>query len=156
MTAEPQIPLLGRRLAVLNTVEQLQKLEGYLLSILGHLRKSERTVIEPILRRFRHVFHDETDSIFEGTDLVEHRIITGDAAPIRKAPYRHAYYWATAELRDPNISWQDFKSNFLKRFGDVRSDQYHYYELHLARQRIHETPRKFLDKVRMVSSRSIL
>jgi hypothetical protein len=73
------------------TVEQQNKFQAYLESVLGHLSKEERAVMEPILRRFRHVFHDETDSKFEGTDLVEHRIITGDAPPFRKAPYRVSF-----------------------------------------------------------------
>jgi hypothetical protein len=42
--------------------------------------------MEPVLKRYRHVFHDESDE-FKGTDLVEH-LITGDAKPIRKPPYR--------------------------------------------------------------------
>jgi len=30
-----------------------------------------------------------------------------------------AFYSATPELRDPTISWQDFKAHFLQRFRDV-------------------------------------
>jgi hypothetical protein len=37
------------------------------------------------------VFHDDEDAEFKGTDLVEHRIITDDARPIRKTPYRVPY-----------------------------------------------------------------
>jgi hypothetical protein len=37
------------------------------------------------------VFHDDEEAEFKGTDLVEHRIITGDARPIRKAQYRVPY-----------------------------------------------------------------
>jgi hypothetical protein len=70
------------------TTDQQGKFQAYLDGVLGHLPEKERAVMEPVLRRFRHVFHDEASSKFEGTDLVEHRIITGDAAPIRKAPYR--------------------------------------------------------------------
>jgi hypothetical protein len=44
--------------------------------------------MEPVLRQYRHVFHDESSNHFQGTDLIEHWIITGDAQPIRKAPYR--------------------------------------------------------------------
>jgi hypothetical protein len=58
---------------------------------LGHLTKKERAVLEPVLQKFRHVFHDYEDAEFKGTDLVEHRIITVDARPIRKAPYRVPY-----------------------------------------------------------------
>jgi hypothetical protein len=44
--------------------------------------------MEPVLRKYRHIFHVEGSNDFRGTDLIEHRIITGDAKPIRKAPYR--------------------------------------------------------------------
>jgi hypothetical protein len=57
------------------------------------LTTAERRVIEPILQKYRRVFHDETCNDFKGTDLVKHRIITGDAKPIRKnhfAPRMHS------------------------------------------------------------------
>ena len=38
--------------------------------------------------KYRHVFHEEGSNDFRGTDLVEHKIVTGDAKPIRKPPYR--------------------------------------------------------------------
>jgi hypothetical protein len=44
--------------------------------------------MEPVLRKYRHIFHVEGSNDFKGTDLIEHRIITGDTKPIRKAPYR--------------------------------------------------------------------
>jgi hypothetical protein len=43
--------------------------------------------MKPVLRKYRHIFHAEGSNDFKGTDLIEHRIITGDAKPIRKAPY---------------------------------------------------------------------
>jgi hypothetical protein len=46
------------------------------------------------------------------------------------------FYSANPELREPGITWQDFKTKFLTRFRDVRTNQYHYSELHKARQRI--------------------
>jgi hypothetical protein len=42
--------------------------------------------MEPVLRKNRHIFHVEGSNDFKGTFLIEHRIITGDAEPIRKAP----------------------------------------------------------------------
>jgi hypothetical protein len=51
--------------------------------------------MELVLRQYRHVFHDESSNHFHDTDLIEHRIITGDAKPIRKALYR-----VTFNLRD--------------------------------------------------------
>jgi hypothetical protein len=67
------------------------KYNEYLEDVLGHLTRKERAVLEPVLRKYRHVFHDDEVAEFKGTDLVEHRIITGDARPIRKAPYRVPY-----------------------------------------------------------------
>jgi hypothetical protein len=63
----------------------------YLDGVLGHLTRKERAVIEPVLQKYRHVFHDDEVAEFKGTDLVEHKIVTGDARPIRKAPYRVPY-----------------------------------------------------------------
>jgi hypothetical protein len=41
-----------------------------------------------VLRKYRHVFHQEGSNDFKVTDLVEHKIVTGESRPIRKAPYR--------------------------------------------------------------------
>ena len=60
----------------------------FLQDKLGHLTPAERSVMEPILLKYRHVFHEEGSIDFQGTDLVEHIIVTGDAKPVRKPPYR--------------------------------------------------------------------
>jgi hypothetical protein len=44
-----------------------------------------------VLLRYRGVFHDEARNDFRGTDVAEHRIITGDAIPIRRPQYRTPY-----------------------------------------------------------------
>ena len=74
-----------------NTVTDEAKFREYLRDVLGHLPKHERAVMEPVLRKYQRVFHMNEDCQFQATDLVEHRIITGDAKPIRKAPYRVPY-----------------------------------------------------------------
>jgi hypothetical protein len=66
-----------------------------------------------------------------------------------------AYYGATPELRDPAITWQEFKAHFLKRFRDVRGDQYHFSQLQMARQRKDETPTEFLDRCRLLARRTV-
>jgi hypothetical protein len=43
--------------------------------------------MDPILVKYRHIFHEECSNDFRGTDLVEHKIVTGNAKPIRKPPY---------------------------------------------------------------------
>jgi hypothetical protein len=65
-----------------------ESFKQYLKDALGHLSQDERATLEPVLLRYRHVFYDEDKNDFKGTDVIEHRIITGDAAPIRKTPYR--------------------------------------------------------------------
>jgi hypothetical protein len=69
-----------------HTVSDEAKFKTYLQSALGHLTDEERAVMEPVLREYRHVFHDKRDYEFRGTDLIGHRFITGDAKPIRKPP----------------------------------------------------------------------
>ena len=49
---------------------------------------AERAVMEPILIKYRRIFHEESSNDFRGTNLVEHKIVTGNAKPIRKPPYR--------------------------------------------------------------------
>jgi hypothetical protein len=71
-----------------NTVVEDGNFEQYLQGMLGHLLQKERSVMEPVVRMYRHIFHVEGRNDFKDTDLIEHRIITGDAKPIRKAPYR--------------------------------------------------------------------
>jgi len=53
-----------------NTVTEV-KYSKYLDSALGHLTRKEMTVLEPVLRKFRHVFHHDEDAEFMGTDLIE-------------------------------------------------------------------------------------
>jgi hypothetical protein len=64
------------------------KTKQYLRDSLTHQSDEERAEIEPVLMRYAHVFHDEESGEFRKTDLVRHRIETGNAPPIRKAPYR--------------------------------------------------------------------
>jgi hypothetical protein len=59
----------------------------YIVNKLAHLSKSERKIIEPVLWEYADLFHDDEDNDFKSTNVVEHRIETGDAAPIRKHPH---------------------------------------------------------------------
>ena len=60
----------------------------YLQDKLGHLSPAERSVMEPTLIKYLHIFHEEGSNDFRGTDLVEHKIVSGNAKPIRKHRYR--------------------------------------------------------------------
>ena len=58
---------------------------------LGHLTSEDRRHIEPVLRKYAHVFHDEDTKNFKYINVAEHQILVGDAKPIRKHPYRTPY-----------------------------------------------------------------
>jgi hypothetical protein len=60
----------------------------YLDAKLSHFSPSERAVIEPVLVIYQGIFYVASSNDFKGTALVEHRIITGDAKPIKKRLYR--------------------------------------------------------------------
>ena len=49
------------------------------------------------------------------------------------------FYRATPELKDPNVTWDNFKAHFQTRFRDVRTAQYHFTQLHQARQQKNES-----------------
>jgi hypothetical protein len=63
----------------------------YLNDKLGHLTREEREAIEPLLFRYRNIFHVLGTNDFKGTDLIEHRIVTGNVKSIEKKPYRVPY-----------------------------------------------------------------
>ena len=58
---------------------------------LDHLSQEDRELIEPILLKYAHVFHDEETNDFKGTNVMEHEIPIGDARPIRRPQYRTPY-----------------------------------------------------------------
>jgi hypothetical protein len=68
-----------------------QSFKEYLDDKLGHLSEEERSVIEPVLVKYRDTFYVEGYNELKGTDLVRHHIPTGDAQPVRRPPYRVPY-----------------------------------------------------------------
>ncbi|KAJ4428190.1 hypothetical protein ANN_24205 [Periplaneta americana] len=66
------------------------------------------------------------------------------------------YYDTTPELQAVDISFKDFKENFIARFKDKRSMQYHYLKLQNAMQEKHESPEEFCDRVRRLSLKTIV
>jgi hypothetical protein len=55
---------------------------------LAHLSRAEKEVIEPVLIKYAGIFHDDEDNDFRSTNVVVHKIETGDATPIKKVPYK--------------------------------------------------------------------
>jgi len=58
---------------------------------IDHLSQDERQLIELILLKYAHVFHDEDTNDFKCTDVMEHQILVGDTPPIRRPQYRTPY-----------------------------------------------------------------
>jgi hypothetical protein len=44
------------------------------------------------------------------------------------------FYDSMIELHNAEITWASFKTIFLQRYCDVRTDQYHFTQLQMARQ----------------------
>jgi hypothetical protein len=51
---------------------------------LDHLHADERKCLEPVLRKYSGVFHDEMSNDFKATPVIEHEIHLEDARPIRR------------------------------------------------------------------------
>jgi len=58
---------------------------------LDHLPPHERQLIEPVLVKYAHVFHDKELNDFKATNVVEYEIPVGDTTPVRQPPYRTPY-----------------------------------------------------------------
>jgi hypothetical protein len=56
-----------------------------------HLPPEERQIIEPVLRKYAHVFHDEGTNDFNSTDVIEHQILLEDHKPIRRPQYKTCF-----------------------------------------------------------------
>jgi hypothetical protein len=56
-----------------------------------HLPQHERRLIEQVLVKYAHAFHDEELNDFKATNVVEYEIPVGDTPPIRRPSYRTAY-----------------------------------------------------------------
>jgi hypothetical protein len=54
---------------------------------LDHSRPEERQIIEPVLQKFAHVLHDETNN-FKSTNVIEHQILLDEPRPIRRPQYK--------------------------------------------------------------------
>jgi len=55
---------------------------------LARLSHAEKKIMEPVLIKYAGIFHDDEDNYFKNTNVLVHKIETGDATPIKKAPYK--------------------------------------------------------------------
>jgi hypothetical protein len=101
-------------------------------------------------------FHDFFEAI-EGSARVGNwleadRILV---AVLKLADTARAFYNASVELHEPNTTWATFKATFQRRFRDVRTDQYHFTQLQMARHKTGETPKEFADRCRSLAQRTV-
>ena len=66
-----------------------------------------------------------------------------------------SFYNVNLELHDEKITWTAFKAAFQKRFRDVRTDQFHFTQLQMAKQRKDESPQEFADRCRMLAMKTV-
>jgi hypothetical protein len=45
---------------------------------LDHLSQEDRQILEPILLKYSHIFHDKATNDFKGTSVIEHQIPVGN------------------------------------------------------------------------------
>jgi hypothetical protein len=65
------------------------------------------------------------------------------------------FYNTCLELHAEDTTWEIFKKAFRERFRDVRTDQYHFMQLQMARQGKHEGPQEFADRCRALAQKVI-
>jgi len=82
---------------------------------LDHLPPQERQLIEPVLVKYAHVFHDEELNDFKATNVVEYEIPVGDSTPIRRPPYKTPF-----ALRDE----MDAQVEKMLRQGVIRESDF--------------------------------
>jgi len=76
-------------------------------------------------------------------------------ATLKLTDITRAFYNGTIELHDQRISWAAYKTAFQNRFRDVRTDQFHFEQLQMARQKKDESPQKFADRCRSLAHKTV-
>ena len=74
-----------------NNKELPKWFKKYIDEKLAHLSHARRKIIKPVLIKYAGIFHDDEENDFKSTNVVVHKIETGDATPIRKAPYKSPF-----------------------------------------------------------------
>jgi len=66
-----------------------------------------------------------------------------------------AFYNGTLELHDQRMTWGAYKTALQNRFRDVRTDQFHFAQFHMARQKKNESPQEFADWCRSLAHNTL-
>jgi len=72
---------------------------------LNHLSKRDEEQIDPVLRIFAHVFHDDDSNDFKATVVVEHDIVLENETPIRRPQYRTPFALKEEMKKQVKICW---------------------------------------------------
>jgi hypothetical protein len=72
-------------------------------------------------------------------------------ATLKLTDTARTFYIATPELHAADITWPSYKSIFLQRFKDTRTDQFHFCQLQSSRQRKDESPLDFTDRCKALA-----
>jgi hypothetical protein len=67
-----------------------------------------------------------------------------------------SFYTSASELHSSEVTWNQFKAAFHKRFRHVQSDQFHFMQLQSARQEKGESPQDFMDRCCSVAPKMIV
>ena len=65
------------------------------------------------------------------------------------------FYSGSVKLQGDQVTWDKFKSVFRHRFRDVHTDQYHFTQLHTARQDRDESSQEFANRCRGLSQKLV-
>jgi hypothetical protein len=65
------------------------------------------------------------------------------------------FYNRTLELHDQRITWAAYKTALQNRFRDVRTDQFHFAQLHMARQKKDESSQEVADRCRSSAHKTV-
>ena len=76
-------------------------------------------------------------------------------ATLKLTDVARAFYNGTLELHDQRITWAAYKTVFQNRFRDVHTDQFHFAQLHMARQKKDESLQEFADRCRSLVHKTV-
>jgi hypothetical protein len=96
---------------------------------MDQMAPSEKRLIEPVLRKYAHMFHDEDTNDFKSTNVIEHTIVVTDPTPIRRPQYRtqfalcHEIEWQVRHFakrgnsKEPLSLFSPCNTRLQKKFG---------------------------------------
>jgi len=76
-------------------------------------------------------------------------------ATLKLVDHARAFYNGKSDLHEPNVTWANFKTVFQRYFRDVRTDQFHFTQLQMARQKSSETPQEFVERCRSLAQHTV-